>query len=253
MPFILPSAITTCCLLFAMSFFSVYLVLSRSGIFALSHTQTSSSFDSFDCCLLFAIYLPVIFDLHTTIVSCKTMFEMLLLEFLISCHYVFFRAPFPNCLFRLCVCIWFLVSFIDSIDDYWFDCVSFFYCMFGGDIAAVIICCSWRWSYWYWMIWNYHKTHAAMTDVSMIQLEAALFFTLCSHVFLLPSYTFISISYFISPCFIFLWFVCVCVSCRSIAFDIFKWKNSISHRYFMALMFWERLRVCESKRGNIQM
>lgn len=43
-----------------------------------------------------------------------------------------------------------------------------------------IICCSWRWSYWYWMIQNYHKTHAAMTDVSMYHhlLRRSYFFFL---------------------------------------------------------------------------
>lgn len=81
------------------------------------------------------VYVPNRFDLHTNRVLCQTMLENLLLV-------EKFRIIFFS-----------------------FFCSLFFFIVWRRETG--IICCSWRRSYWYWMIWNYHKTHAAMTDVSI--------------------------------------------------------------------------------------
>lgn len=71
-----------------------------------------------------------------------------------------------------------LVEFLITL----FFCSLFLYCMQNDEMASRngdpgIICCSWRRSYWYWMIWNYHKTHAAMTDVSIQHSLYSIFFS----------------------------------------------------------------------------
>lgn len=73
LPFISPSAIT-CCLLFAMPVFFSHIHL---------HCHLLCSFVS----VVWSLFARYIRFAHTQIVLCKTLFEMLLLEFLISSHF----------------------------------------------------------------------------------------------------------------------------------------------------------------------
>lgn len=63
---------------------------------------------------------------------------------------------------------------------------NFLFIVFFYWTKTTIICYSWRRSYWYWMIWNYHKTHAAMVDVSIFNNRfTAVFFSLAFSFFLI--------------------------------------------------------------------
>lgn len=75
-------------------------------------------------------------------------------------------------LYNLFVCVildnflgfFFLFCSGEEIAKHLFQCTHASGSYYEFPEMIMILGRSWRWSYWYWMIQNYHKTHAAMAD-----------------------------------------------------------------------------------------